>query len=220
MLLQLKDGMDGAEPSTNGVSANNLYRLASLLADDEYVNAAQATTSAFEPEAGQHPFLFPSLLGAAVAGRLGTRSCVIIGNGGKGHGGPEIMKHINEGVRGWAGVKGTVVRLVGGILAAGGKGLRRECAKKDEDDEGTASGKTVRDTWVKERNELLQKVDATSGDRVMVCEGKVCRMIGGDWELAGGNEDGEEDETGRPKGLREWLLEADRREEREKLQRS
>lgn len=220
MLLQLKDGMDGAEPSTNGVSANNLYRLASLLADDEYSNAAQATTSAFEPEAGQHPFLFPSLLGAAVAGRLGTRSYTIIGKGGKGGGGPELIKHINEQVRGWAGVKGTVVRLVGGILAAGGNGLRRDFAKKDEDDEGTASGKLVRDTWVKERNTLLQKVDATRGDRVMVCEGKVCRMIGGNWELAGEDEDGKEGgETGKVSGLAELLLEADREEEREKLRR-
>ena len=222
ILLQLKDGMDGAEPSTNGVSANNLYRLASLLADDHYITNAQATTSAFEAEASQHPFLFPTLLGAVVAGRLGTRSFAVIGKGGKRSGGPELMKQINEEVRGWAGVKGTVVRLVGGILAAGGDGLRRDFATKDEDDEGTASGKTVRDTWVKERNKVLDKVDATRGDRVLVCEGKVCRLIGGDWELASADEgesasgEGEEGVVVETRGLREWLLEADRRAERER----
>ena len=226
VLLRLKEGMDSAEPSTNGVSANNLYRLAALLADDNYFNAAQATTSAFEPEASQHPYLFPSLLGAAVVGRLGTRSFVVIGKGGKGNGGPELMKQISTDVRGWAGVKGTVVRLIGGALAAGGDGLRRDFATKDEDDEGTASGKKVLDTWVKERNKVLDKVDATRGDRVLVCEGKACRIIGGDWELA--NTDEEEDEGGEGggrggrgktktiRGLRETLLEADREAERER----
>ena len=168
--------MDGAEPSTNGVSASNLYRLASLLADSKYANVAKATTSAFEPEASQHPFLFPSLLGAVVAGHLGTRSYVVIGSTEK-----------VDSIRGWAGMKGTVVRLIGGILAAGGRGLRRQFAGQD--------GSTLMDIFVKERNEVLALLDATGGDRVMVCKGKTCMLLGEGTGLEANEEKEQEDQN-------------------------
>ncbi|KAI9813911.1 MAG: hypothetical protein M1832_006058 [Thelocarpon impressellum] len=79
LILRLKDGMDSAEPSTNGLSAQNLHRLSSLLNDESYAAYARKTCQAFEAEIMQHPFLFSSLLPAVVAGALGTRSIVVVG---------------------------------------------------------------------------------------------------------------------------------------------
>jgi uncharacterized protein YyaL (SSP411 family) len=83
LIMRLKDGMDNAEPGTNGVSAQNLDRLGALLEDDEYTKRARDTVSAFEAEIMQHPFLFPSMLDAVVAGKLGMRHVVITGKGEK-----------------------------------------------------------------------------------------------------------------------------------------
>ncbi|KAJ8115685.1 hypothetical protein OPT61_g2717 [Boeremia exigua] len=81
LLMRLKDGMDNAEPGTNGVSAQNLDRLGALLEDENYVKLARDTASAFEAEVMQHPFLFPSLMDTVVAGKLGVRHIVITGEG-------------------------------------------------------------------------------------------------------------------------------------------
>ena len=81
-LLRLKDGMDGAEPSTNGVSAHNLYRLGSVLEDETYKEMARKTCEAFNTEISQHPFLFSSMMSSIVASRLGgMRSVVVTGSG-------------------------------------------------------------------------------------------------------------------------------------------
>jgi uncharacterized protein YyaL (SSP411 family) len=81
LIMRLKDGMDNAEPGTNGVSARNLDRLGALLEDEEYTKRARDTASAFEAEIMQHPFLFPSMMDAVVAGKLGMRHVVAIGKG-------------------------------------------------------------------------------------------------------------------------------------------
>lgn len=73
--------MDAAEPSTNGVSASNLYRLGALLSDGSYTSLARRTVDAFATEMGQHPFLFGTMLSSVVAGRLGMSSVVITGEG-------------------------------------------------------------------------------------------------------------------------------------------
>ncbi|KAJ5023057.1 hypothetical protein J3E71DRAFT_394486 [Bipolaris maydis] len=83
LIMRLKDGMDNAEPGTNGVSAQNLDRLGALLEDSEYTQRARDTASAFEAEIMQHPFLFPSMMDAVVAGKLGITHAVITGNGQK-----------------------------------------------------------------------------------------------------------------------------------------
>ena len=83
LILRLKDGMDNAEPGTNGVSAQNLDRLGALLEDEEYTRKARDTASAFEAEIMQHPFLFPSMMDAVVVGKLGIRHNVITGEGQK-----------------------------------------------------------------------------------------------------------------------------------------
>lgn len=77
-ILRLKDGMDTAQPSTNGLSANNLFRLASLLNDKTYSARARATVNAFEVEILQYPWLFVGLLGAVVTARLGVSGLVVV----------------------------------------------------------------------------------------------------------------------------------------------
>lgn len=81
IIIRLKDGMHNAEPSTNAVSASNLYRLGSLLEDQNYTGMARKTCQAFATEIIQHPFLHSSMMSSVVAGRLGMRSVVISGNG-------------------------------------------------------------------------------------------------------------------------------------------
>lgn len=81
LIMRLKDGMDNAEPGTNGVSARNLIRLGALLEDEEYTKKARDTASAFEAEIMQHPFLFPSMMDTVVAGKLGVSHAVVTGEG-------------------------------------------------------------------------------------------------------------------------------------------
>lgn len=83
LIMRLKDGMDNAEPGTNGVSARNLDRLGALLEDQEYVKRARETTSAFEAEIMQHPFLFPGMMDSIVASKFGIKHAVITGEGEK-----------------------------------------------------------------------------------------------------------------------------------------
>ncbi|KAH6959086.1 hypothetical protein DER45DRAFT_613589 [Fusarium avenaceum] len=71
-ILRLKDGMDTSLPSTNAVSASNLFRLASLLPDSDFATKARQTINAFEVEVVQHPWLFPGLLRGVVTARLGS----------------------------------------------------------------------------------------------------------------------------------------------------
>jgi uncharacterized protein YyaL (SSP411 family) len=104
VLLRLKDGMDNAEPSANGVSARNLFRLGAMLDDDKYTAQAKETLHAFEAEIMQHPFLFPGLLDALVMERFGVRSYVVRGDGAR------VRQHLKKS-RGEAGVGCTVVRL-------------------------------------------------------------------------------------------------------------
>jgi uncharacterized protein YyaL (SSP411 family) len=81
LIMRLKDGMDNAEPGTNGVSARNLDRLGALLEDEEYSKKARDTASAFEAEIMQHPFLFSGMMDAVVVGKLGIKHSVITGEG-------------------------------------------------------------------------------------------------------------------------------------------
>jgi uncharacterized protein YyaL (SSP411 family) len=99
--------MDNAEPSTNGITASNLNRLANILEDDNYASLAKSTVQAFEAETMQHPFLFTSLLESVVSGRLHMKSVVITGEGDVA----EIAVRI---ARNSAGSFRTVVRLGAG----------------------------------------------------------------------------------------------------------
>lgn len=81
LILRLKDGLDNVEPSTNGISASNLNRLASYLFDTAYEKYAKRTVLAFEAEIMQHPFLLVSLMDAIVASRLGVQGIIVAGDG-------------------------------------------------------------------------------------------------------------------------------------------
>ena len=146
LLLRLKSGMDAAEPSSNSISASNLYRLASMLEDEEYGRHAKETVQAFEAEVEQFPWCFAGMLGSVVMGRLGCKGVIITGlndqaRDEKGSGVMKAVKKLGEKV----GVGRTVVAL----------------------GEGTGA-------WVKERNMLLKDLDVKK-QGVMVCEGGVCR---------------------------------------------
>ncbi|TVY30147.1 Spermatogenesis-associated protein [Lachnellula hyalina] len=81
VILRLKEGMDASEPSTNGISASNLYRLSSLLNDDTYSKKAKETVAGFESEMLQYPWLFASFMPSIVAGHLGLKGTVVSGDG-------------------------------------------------------------------------------------------------------------------------------------------
>jgi hypothetical protein len=71
--------MDNAEPSTNGISATNLFRLASLLDDENYEKIARGTLSAFEAEIMQYPWLFGNFMPVIVAAAVGVKGIVRVG---------------------------------------------------------------------------------------------------------------------------------------------
>jgi uncharacterized protein YyaL (SSP411 family) len=72
--------MDTSEPSTNGISASNLYRLSSFLCDETYAKKAKETVTGFESEMLQYPWLFASFMPSIVAGHLGVQSVVLSGS--------------------------------------------------------------------------------------------------------------------------------------------
>ena len=76
--------MDASEPSTNGISACNLYRLSSLFNDSSYETLAAETVASFESEILQYPWLFASFMPAVVAGKFGVRGVVVAGAGEEG----------------------------------------------------------------------------------------------------------------------------------------
>lgn len=76
VILRLKDGIDTWQPSANGVSVSNLFRLGEILQDDEFKGLAHETIQAFEVEMLQHPWLFPTLLSGVVTARLGGEQVV------------------------------------------------------------------------------------------------------------------------------------------------
>lgn len=111
LIMRLKDGMDNAEPGTNGVSARNLDRLSALLEDEEYAKKARETTSAFEAEIMQHPFLFPGMMDSIVAAKFGFKHAVITGEGERVEewlrryrerpGGLSAVSRVGKGVGSW-----------------------------------------------------------------------------------------------------------------------
>ncbi|RAL68481.1 hypothetical protein DID88_007209 [Monilinia fructigena] len=74
VILRLKDGMDASEPSTNGTSSSNLYRLSSILNDESYAKKAKETVKSFESEMLQYPWRksSPRIRKKTPRGGLGT----------------------------------------------------------------------------------------------------------------------------------------------------
>ncbi|KAK0859001.1 hypothetical protein LTS02_009536 [Friedmanniomyces endolithicus] len=107
ILVRTKDGMDNAEPSTNGVSAQNLFRLGSVLNDESYEKMGKRTVCAFEVEIGQHPGLFTGMMSSVIASELGMRGLMVVGEGPAVEATVRLMR---EGVR----PNMTVLRVGGG----------------------------------------------------------------------------------------------------------
>ncbi|KAK3337791.1 Six-hairpin glycosidase-like protein, partial [Cercophora scortea] len=83
-ILRLKSGMDKSAPSTNAVSASNLFRLGALLDNKAYAVQAKETINAFEAEILQYPWLFVSLLEGVVSEKLGVRKVRVERGDGEG----------------------------------------------------------------------------------------------------------------------------------------
>ncbi|KAF2216258.1 hypothetical protein CERZMDRAFT_109199 [Cercospora zeae-maydis SCOH1-5] len=111
LLIRTKDAMDNAEPSVNGVSASNLFRLGSLLHDETYTKMARRTVACFEVEIEQHPGLFSGMLSSVVATRLGAKSVMVVGDGQAAR---AALKHARENVR----PNYSVLRIGGGADSA------------------------------------------------------------------------------------------------------
>lgn len=71
--------MDSTEPSSNNVSASNLHRLSTLLADETYARHARETVQAFEAEVEQFPWCFVGMLESVVWERCGGKGIVVVG---------------------------------------------------------------------------------------------------------------------------------------------
>ena len=71
--------MDASEPSTNGISACNLYRLSSFFSAPDYETLAAETVASFESEMLQYPWLFATFMPAVVARRMGIKAVVVAG---------------------------------------------------------------------------------------------------------------------------------------------
>lgn len=81
ILICTKDGVDNAEPSINGVSANNLFRLAALLNDTDYEKKAKETLAAFSGVIRAYPAGYSGMMKSLIASRLGMGNLVVSGEG-------------------------------------------------------------------------------------------------------------------------------------------
>lgn len=126
VILRLKDGMDASEPSTNGISASNLYRLSSLLNEETYAAKAKETVAGFESEMLQYPWLFASFMPSIVACHLGVRGIVVAGGKEMGGSGEAKIKDFEKqprdglstfarlgGIGSWLRERNSLLREVG-----------------------------------------------------------------------------------------------------------
>ena len=93
LLMRLKSGMDAAEPSSNNITARNMYRLSALLEDASYFKLAGKTVHAFEAEIEQFPYCFAGMMGSIVMGCLGLRAIVLTGDSN------EMVQKLRQHVR-------------------------------------------------------------------------------------------------------------------------
>lgn len=84
--------MDSSLPSTNAVSASNLFRLAALFNEPSYTALAKETLNAFEVEILQYPWLFVGLLASIIPAKLGADGIILISRGEDEKGGPDTRR--------------------------------------------------------------------------------------------------------------------------------
>lgn len=173
IILRLKDGMDTSEPSTNGVSATNLYRLSSLLADDDYAVKGKETLNSFESEMLQYPWLFASFMPAVAAGKLGVEG-IVVTVGDSQSASLESDKGKEKAVEDAKGV-----RRIKEFFKAPRGGLGTFIKIEKEGSE-----------WLRGRNSLLKSFGLDGKGRVLICADGVCkeeRDLEGDDDLVVGD---------------------------------
>ncbi|MGI8436688.1 MAG: thioredoxin domain-containing protein [Chthoniobacterales bacterium] len=79
VLLRMKEGDDGAEPSPNSVAALNLLRLSAMLDKKAWQEQAEKTLHAFDAQLNQAPAALPQMLVALDWSRAKPKQIVIAG---------------------------------------------------------------------------------------------------------------------------------------------
>lgn len=79
LLFRPKSGFDAAEPSSNGVSCANLYRLSAILANSEYETYAIGILDCYGKDLTAQPFGYCSMLGSVLARMNGMETVVLVG---------------------------------------------------------------------------------------------------------------------------------------------
>ncbi|WEW55856.1 hypothetical protein PRK78_001289 [Emydomyces testavorans] len=184
-LFRLKTGTDAATPSINGVIAQNLLRLASLLEEDSYKLLAKQTCSAFAAEILQHPFLFVGLLDVIVGLEVGVKS--IIGVLGSENGQTLSSEGARMEMGGGQQTVGTEVsdrptaaavirrmREEAGLSSATSTAVLAlvDARAADADPQGGGN----RSVWLRKRNTLLKDI-RPGKNFLLVCETGVCRTV-------------------------------------------
>ena len=190
LFLHLKPGMDTAEPSANGLSAVNLFRLASLLDDENYANLARRTVAAFEAEIEQWPESFPGLLTAVAWGCVGRETIWIVGGeddvgeNPSGDQGKSQDTTDQENPTSAPGSTQEAPTLRTPANASPGEQSLTVSAALSHLRAGAKTGRTVLriregPSWLKDRNKRVGSLEVRKGDkvRVMTCERGVCREV-------------------------------------------
>ncbi len=81
LILRPKPGPDSATPSGNGVAALSLQRLAHLVGEPRYLQAAERTLRLFFPQMQQHPSAFATLCLALVEQLAAPATIILRGSG-------------------------------------------------------------------------------------------------------------------------------------------
>jgi hypothetical protein len=162
--------MDASEPSTNGISASNLYRLSSVLNDDTYSKKAKETVAGFESEMMQYPWYdiptsstspsIPRVFFVRLSPKLTP---------------PRLFASFMPSiVASHLGLKGVVVSSGDGI----GDAKIKAFEKQPRGGLGTFAKLDTSSSWLRQRNSLLKDFGLDGRPRVMTCEGGVCREEG------------------------------------------
>jgi len=201
ILVRAKDAMDNSEPSVNGISAANLFRLASLLHDVSYEKRARRTVACFEVEIGQHPGLMSSFLSSVVAARDGVRSLMVVmpprRDENQSHDEPEsaecqadAMKFLMSLRVARAALRAAreTVRPNSTVLCVRRRGPQKHSANSS-DDINDNENHDDDDTWLLRRNSLLHELDSADSSGkitptlVQLCHGSSCQILSSESEV-------------------------------------
>lgn len=78
LIFRPKNAFDGAEPSSNGVSTDNLMRLGAILHVDDYLNKAQKTLDCYSSDIQAQPAGYVSMMSAIMAAGTGGPGVTVV----------------------------------------------------------------------------------------------------------------------------------------------